>query len=496
MKRSSGIIMHISSLPGVYGIGTLGEEAYKFADFLNKSGQSYWQILPLGHTSYGDSPYQAFSAFAGNPYFIDLNFLIRDGLLEKSDLEGITFEYNDEAVDYATLFEKRYKILHQAYNKAKDQIEEEINTFAQANKAWLKDYAMYMAIKEQMNLVSWQEWDEPIKLREEAAMHYYEETLADAIHFWEFIQYAFYKQWNDLKAYVNGLGIRIIGDIPIYVASDSSDAWANSEVFKLDINKKPTVVAGCPPDAFSQTGQLWGNPIYNWEYLEGTGYKWWIERMKESLKCYDVIRIDHFRGFEAYWEVPYGEATAVNGQWVKGPGIKLFKAIKEALGDINVIAEDLGFLTQEVFDFRDETGYPGMKVLQFAFDTREESNYIPHTYDKHCIVYTGTHDNDTIKGWLEVTGNKEDIAHAIKYLQLSETEGYNWGFIRGAWSSVGEIAITMMQDVLNLGNEARMNMPSTLGGNWIWRMRENVLTDALADKLYDMTKLYGRCNCR
>ncbi|MGL5677422.1 MAG: 4-alpha-glucanotransferase [Cellulosilyticaceae bacterium] len=493
MKRSSGMIMHISSLPEDYGIGTLGEEAYKFADFLNKAGQTYWQILPLGHTSYGDSPYQAFSAFAGNPYFIDLKFLVRDGLLAAEDLEGMVWGQHDEEVDYATLFNVRYPVLRKAYENAKGKVDEAVQAFAIENKVWLKDYAMYMAIKEKMNLVSWQEWDEDIKLREEVAMARYETELADDIHFWEFIQYEFYKQWNALKAYVNGLGMQIVGDIPIYVASDSSDAWANSKVFKLDADKKPTVVAGCPPDAFSATGQLWGNPIYDWDYLEETGYTWWITRMRESLKLYDIIRIDHFRGFEAFWEIPYGEETAVNGQWVKGPSIKLFDAIKGALGAINVVAEDLGFLTQEVFDFRDATGYPGMKVLQFAFDAREESDYIPHTYHKHCIVYTGTHDNDTIRGWMETTGNKEDVAHAMNYLKLNEEEGYNWGFIRGAWSSVGEVAITMMQDVLNLGNEARMNMPSTLGGNWMWRMRKEDLTETLAEKLYSITKLYGRC---
>lgn len=492
MNRSSGIIMHISSLPEEYGIGTFGQQAYAFADFLHKAGQKYWQILPLGQTSYGDSPYQAFSAFAGNPYFIDFNFLVRDGLLVEEDLKDIHVE-EETRVDYASLFKTRYVILHKAYARAKDKLSTELNEFDRENERWLMDYAMYMAIKEKMNLVSWQEWDEDIKLREPEAMRRYGAELADEIAFWKFVQYEFYKQWNSLKAYVNQLGIEIIGDIPIYVASDSSDAWANSQVFKLDENKNPVVVAGCPPDAFSVTGQLWGNPIYNWDYLEETGYAWWIERMKESLKLFDVIRIDHFRGFEAYWEIPYGDDTAVNGKWVKGPGIKLFNAIKNALGEINVIAEDLGFLTQEVLDFRDETGYPGMKVLQFAFDSREESDYIPHTYAKHCIVYTGTHDNDTIRGWIEKTGNKDDVCHAMNYLKLNEEEGYNWGFIRGAWSSVGSVAITMMQDLLDLGNDARMNLPSTLSGNWMWRMKKDDLTDELATKLYQLTRLYGRC---
>lgn len=365
--------------------------------------------------------------------------------------------------------------------------------FQEENEHWVMDYALYMAIKEKMNLVSWQEWDEDIKLRNPEAMSRYKEELADEINFWIFLQYEFTKQWSALKAYVNGLGIQIIGDIPIYVSSDSSDAWANSKLFKLDENKNPVVVAGCPPDAFSETGQLWGNPIYDWDYLDQTGYAWWILRIKDSLKLFDVIRIDHFRGFEAYWEVPYGDLTAVNGKWVKGPGIKLFEAIKQALGEVNVIAEDLGFLTQEVLDFRDETGYPGMKVLQFAFNPKEESDYIPHIYPRDCIVYTGTHDNDTIKGWMETTGQKEEVDFSKHYLQLSEEEGYNWGFIRGAWSSVGDVAITMMQDLLNLGNDARMNLPSTLGGNWVWRMEKDAITGELEDRLYTLTKTYGRC---
>ncbi len=493
MKRSSGIIMHISSLPSPYGIGTLGKEAYAFADFLNKAGQKYWQILPLGHTSYGDSPYQSFSAFAGNPYFIDLEQLVEEGLLTKEALSDIDFGTDTQSVDYEKLFYARYPVLRKAYAKAKEVYAQPIAAFAEANKAWLKDYAMYMAIKEAHDLVSWQQWEPAIKLREPEAMAKYESMLAEDIGFWTFIQFMFYKQWDALKAYVNGLGIEMIGDIPIYVASDSSDAWANSKLFKLDDEKNPIKVAGCPPDAFSETGQLWGNPIYDWAYLEETGYRWWIERMQESLKLFDVIRIDHFRGFEAYWEIPYGEQTAVNGQWVQGPAMKLFDAIKAALGDVAIIAEDLGFLTQQVLDFRDATGYPGMKVLQFAFDAREESDYIPHTYHKHCIVYTGTHDNDTIRGWMEVTGNQEDIAHAKQYLKLTEEEGYTWGFIRGAWGSVGQVALTTMQDILDLGNDARMNLPSTLGGNWLWRMHEDALTNTLADKLYNLTKLYGRC---
>lgn len=493
MKRSSGIIMHISSLPEAYGIGTFGKEAYRFADFLCQAGQKYWQILPLGHTGYGDSPYQAFSAFAGNPYFIDLAFLVRDGLLDAEVLEATEFGEKETEIDYSTLFKVRYKVLKKAYEKSKKIVYKEMKEFETRNKMWLKDYACYMAIKEKMNHKSWQEWDEDIKTREKKALEKYEETLADEIGFWVFVQYIFFEQWHALKKYVNKLGIEIIGDLPIYVAVDSSDTWANPEVFKLDQYKKPVVVAGCPPDAFSETGQLWGNPIYDWDYLEKTNYQWWIERMRENLKLYDWIRIDHFRGFESYWEIPYGELTAVGGRWTKGPGYRLFETIEKELGKLPVIAEDLGFLTKEVYDFKKQTGYPGMKVIQFAFGGSNQSEYMPHTYDEKCIVYTGTHDNDTIKGWLETTGTQKEVAHAIDYLKLTKEEGYHWGVIRGAWSSVAIVAITMMQDLLAIGNEGRMNLPSTLGGNWTWRMKKNDLQEDLAKHVYNLTKLYGRC---
>ncbi len=473
MERASGIIMHIASLPGKYGIGTFGKEAFKFADFLHKSGQTYWQILPLGPTSYGDSPYQSFSAFAGNPYFIDFDILREEGLLKKEDYDNVNFGDDRECIDYSVLFKNKMKVLKKAYENSKEIAKKEIAKFRDENKLWLEDYAFYMAIKEKFNLISWQKWDEKLKLRDEKTLDKYRGILNKEIDYWVFLQYHFFKQWNKLKSYANNLGIKIIGDMPIYVAEDSADVWAN-------------------PDAFSETGQLWGNPIYDWDYLEKTGYAWWIDRVRESLKLYDIVRIDHFRGFESYWEIPYGDATAVNGEWVKGPGIKLFNAIKRELGDVNVIAEDLGYLTQEVIDFRDETGFPGMKVLQFAFDSREESDYLPHNYINNSIAYTGTHDNDTVRGWFEVTGNKEDVKHAIDYLKLTEEEGYNWGFIRGVWSSVSDTSIALMQDFLDLGNKARINLPSTLGGNWVWRVKEEDLTDELAKKIYKITKLYGR----
>lgn len=490
-KRSSGILMHITSLPSPYGIGTFGKEAYEFVDFLEKAGQKYWQILPLGMTGYGDSPYQSFSAFAGNPYFIDLDILEKDRLIKEEDYKDLDFGSDREKVDYEKIFKNKMFVLRLAYEKGKEKYKNQIEKFKNENKDWLEDYSLYMAIKSQFDLKSWQEWDEDIKLRKEHAVKYYRENLRDEIEYWVFLQFLFFQQWFELKSYANKKGIKIIGDIPIYVAEDSADTWSKSEIFLLDEEKLPIKVAGCPPDSFSETGQLWGNPIYRWDLLEKTGFKWWIERIRMNSKLYDVIRIDHFRGFESYWEVPYGEETAINGRWVKGPAMKLFKAIKKALGNVNIIAEDLGFLTKEVIDFRAESGYPGMKVLQFAFDTREESDYLPHNYDKNCVVYTGTHDNDTVNGWLE-NGNKNDVEYAIKYLKLNEEEGYNWGFIRGAWSSVGILAIAQMQDFLGLGSEARMNIPSTIGGNWQWRVIKENLTEELANKIFEITRLYGR----
>lgn len=498
MERRAGVIMHIASLPGKFGIGTLGREAYEFADFLSEAGLSYWQILPLGQTGYGDSPYQSFSAFAGNPYFIDFELLAKEGLLKEDEYVNEKYGDSEEDIDYGLLFKVKYKVLQKAYINFKSckslRIKDEYRKFTIQNKWWLDDYSLYMAIKNHFKLVSWLNWDEDIKKREEKALLKYKKLVKDDIEYWKFIQYVFFKQWNKLKRYINALGIKVIGDIPIYVAEDSADLWSNPESYLIDEETlEPLAVAGCPPDAFSETGQLWGNPLYNWDSMEKDGFKWWIKRVEESFKLYDVVRIDHFRGLESYWKVPYGDKTAENGKWVKGPGMKLFKAIKEALGEVNIIAEDLGFLTDEVREFLKETGFPGMKVLQFAFDAREESNYLPHTYDNNCVVYTGTHDNDTFKGWLEKTGPKEDTEYSKEYLALSMDEGYNWGFIRGAWSSVSYLSIALMQDFLYLGNEARINLPSTLGNNWRWRIKSGSYNCQLADKIYKYTKMYGRC---
>lgn len=491
ITRSSGILMHITSLPNPYGIGTFGKEAYEFVDFLAKAGQSYWQILPIGPTGYGDSPYQSFSTFAGNPYFIDLDLLREQELLKKEDYENVDFGNSPERVDYKKIFNNKLPILRIAFKNSKKKYKNEIEKFKAENKAWLEDYALYMAVKSNFALKSWQEWDEDIKLRNKKALNYYKQALKEEIEYWIFLQYIFFYQWTKLKKYANDTGIKIIGDIPIYVAEDSADIWANAEVFMLDKEKRPIAVSGCPPDDFSVSGQLWGNPIYNWGYLEKTNYKWWIERIKRNIALYDVTRIDHFRGFKSFWQVPYGESTAVNGKWVKGPGINLFNAIKKALGEVDIIAEDLGYLTKEVIAFRNAAGYPGMKVLEFAFDTREESIYLPHNYERNCIVYTGTHDNDTVMGWFK-NAEKNDIEFAKRYLKLDKKEGYNWGFIRGALSSVAKLSIAQIQDYLGLGSEARMNIPSTLGENWIWRVKKEYLNENLAEKINNITKLYGR----
>lgn len=491
MKRSSGILMHISSLPGKYGIGTFGKEAYEFVDFLKKSGQSYWQILPLGQTSYGDSPYQCFSAFAGNPYFVDFDILEKEGFLSKEEYENEDFGGNDKSIEYGTLFVSRMKVLRRAYENSKGKLVTEIENFKKEQELWLEDYSLYMAIKNDHNLESWQNWEESIKLREENALNEYKVKLKDEIEFWTFVQYMFFKQWSALKKYANDNGIKIIGDIPIYVSEDSADIWSNPKYFKVDEKMIPTKVAGCPPDAFAVTGQLWGNPIYDWNELEKDGFSWWIDRVRESLKIYDVVRIDHFRGFESYWEIPYGDETAINGKWVKGPGIKLFEAIENALGKVDIIAEDLGFLTDEVKEFLKATGFPGMKILQFAFGD-DDSSYIPYNYPRNCIAYTGTHDNNTFRGWFETMTTEEERKNCVKYLGLNEEEGYGWGFIRGVWESVANLSIATMQDFLDLGNEARMNEPSTLGKNWKWRATKDQLSDELADKIYDLTKTFGR----
>ena len=500
MDRGAGILMHIASLPGKYGIGSFGKEAYKFADFLKKSEIKYWQILPVGHTSYGDSPYQCFSAFAGNPYFIDYDILRDQGLLKEDDYKFENYGKDEENIDYGLIFKVKNKVLKKAYSnykKSKDlkEFKASFATFKEENTVWLEDYALYMAVKNHFKLQSWSNWDDDIRKREHDAIITYKEKLADQIEFWSFVQYLFFSQWKELKTYVNSLGIKIIGDIPIYVAEDSVDAWSNHKNFKMDSERLiPKCVAGCPPDMFSETGQLWGNPIYDWDNMKKDRYSWWRLRIKESLKIYDVLRIDHFRGFEAYWEIPYGDPTAINGKWIKGPGMDLFNAIKEELGEVEIIAEDLGFQTDSLVEFLDETGYPGMKVLQFAFGGGDGANlFLPHNYNENCIAYTGTHDNDTFLGWYTESGSPEEAEEAKAYLGLNIEEGNNFGFIRGVWNSVAGIAIAPLQDFLNLGSETRINFPSTMSGNWQWRAKKNSYNNELANKIKVMTQIAGRC---
>lgn len=491
-KRSAGVLFPISALPGKYGIGTFSKQAYSLVDSLKAAGQKYWQILPLGPTSYGDSPYQTFSAFAGNPYFIDLDTLVEEGLLKTSEIKKYDFGTDENRIDYEKLYFSRFKILRKAYERSGIEKNAAFKKFVKENAYWLEDYALFMAIKDSKGGISFIEWDDDLRLRKEAAMKKAKTEFKDKVLFYEFIQFEFTKQWNKLKAYANKAGIQIIGDIPIYVALDSADTWAHPELFKFDKNGLPTAVAGCPPDGFSATGQLWGNPLYNWKYHKTTGYDWWLKRIAYCYKLYDVIRIDHFRGFDEYYAIPYKDKTAESGKWEKGPGIGLFNKLKKELGNLDIIVEDLGFLTDTVIKLVKDTGFPNMKVLQFAFDSREESDYLPHNYDSNCVVYTGTHDNDTIVGWLE-TLSKNDRKFAENYLNNADhKEDIHWDYIRLAMSSVASICIVPIQDYLGLDREARINTPATLGGNWVWRMSDKAFTKTLCKRMYDMTKLYGR----
>lgn len=492
--RKSGVLLPVSSIPSKYGIGTFSRQAYEFVDMLEQAGQTYWQILPLGPTGYGDSPYQSFSTFAGNPYYIDLETLIEEGYLTKKDCDSYDFGDNDEYIDYEKIYFSRFKVLRTAFNKAKsDNLEADkaYQDFVGENAYWLDDYALYMAVKNSFDGVSFIEWDEDIRLRKNEALKKYKEKYKDEIDFYKFQQFIFARQWFALKECANKKKIKIIGDIPIYVAFDSSDTWANPELFQLDENLEPIGVAGCPPDAFSVTGQLWGNPLYRWEYHKETGYEWWMKRIAYCYKLYDVVRIDHFRGFDEYYSIPYGDPTAEFGHWEKGPGYDIFKTMKAELGKKAVIAEDLGFLTDSVLKLVKKTGYPGMKILQFAFDSREESDYLPHNYTTNSVVYTGTHDNDTVLGWL-CTMNRHDRSFAKRYLNINKNKDIQWEFIRAAMSSVSDTCIIPMQDYLGLGAEARINIPSTLGLNWKWRMLPGAFSEELALRIRKMTKLYGR----
>ena len=494
-ERSSGILLHPTSLPGKYGIGSLGKEAYKFVDFLKKSNQKLWQIFPLGPTGYGDSPYQCFSSFAGNPYLIDFDLLIEQNLLTEEDLKDVNFGGNEEYIDYGAIYNQKYPLLRKAYENFKangnKELKEKLETFKTENSSWLDDYSLYISLKNHFNGLPWNEWEDDIRTRKEDAINKYKAELANEIEYHNFIQFLFFTQWNNVKKYANDNGIKIIGDIPIFVAVDSSDAWANPEIFLFDPELKPVKVAGVPPDYFSATGQLWGNPLYDWDKLKELNYKWWVDRVRANLSTCDIIRIDHFRGFDEYWAVPYGDKTAENGTWCPGPRTDLFNTIKNELGELPIIAEDLGTMTQGVIDLREATGFPGMKILGFAFDSKEENDYLPHTYTKNCVVYTGTHDNDTLIGWF-TKANENDKQFARNYLNSRYDNEIHWDAIRGAWSSVASMAIAPIQDFLGLGSEARINTPGVAAGNWQWRLKDGVLTDELAERIAKLTKVYSR----
>ena len=485
--------MPILSLPSPYGIGTLGKEARKFADFLAAGGQSCWQLLPVGQTSYGDSPYQSFSSFAGNPYFIDLDTLTEEGLLEPEEFQSLDWGDSREYIDYGLMYVTRYPVLHKACGRLLEQNRPDFAAFCEEQKDWLEDYALFMALKAKHGGVSWFQWPEELRLRRPEALAQVRKELAGEVDFWKGVQYLFFRQWNAWKKYVNALGISVIGDLPIYVSGDSADVWANPDQFQLDENGLPTEVAGCPPDGFSEDGQLWGNPLFDWEKMKEDGYTWWLRRISFQFQLYDTLRIDHFRGFDQYFAVPYGDSNAQGGRWRPGPGIDFFKTVSKALGKKDIIAEDLGFLTPSVRKLLKESGYPGMKVLEMAFDSRDaDSRYhLPHCYPVHCVVYTGTHDNDTVQGWM-ASALKEDRAYAKAYLRLSGQEGYHWGMMRTAWASPAGLAVMQFQDLLGLGSEARINTPSTLGNNWQWRTLPGTFDEKLSRRLYREMRVYQR----
>ena len=494
--RGAGVLMPIFSLPGRYGIGTLGKNAYSFADSLKAAGQKYWQVLPIGPTSYGDSPYQSFSTFAGNPYFIDLESF-DETVLPKKLIKSFDFGKDEARVDYGRLYDGRLKLLYHAY-----QVENycglekefpDFEPFCRDNAGWLEDYAIFMSIKEQEEGRPWYEWEKGLREHDESRLRPLRSVLGDRIRFHKWLQYKFYSQWRRLKDYVNSLGISLIGDLPIYVSYDSSDVWAEPELFSMDEERRPIWVAGVPPDAFSDTGQLWGNPVYDWDYHERTGYDWWIRRIGHSLRLVDELRLDHFRGFDAYYCVPAGDATAEHGHWEQGPGMKLFDAVKARLGAGHIIAEDLGVLTDSVRELLKESGFPGMKVLEFAFDPSGGSDYLPHNWTEGSVGYTGTHDNDTLEGWIRKLPGRE-AAFAAEYLSLDKRDRSGWGdrMLRAALMSASDTVIIPMADWLSLGSEARINEPSTFGGNWCWRMEKNAFSRKLINRMHRLTWLYGR----
>jgi 4-alpha-glucanotransferase len=502
--RASGVLLHPTSLPGRFGIGDLGDEAYQFVDFLEKSGQTYWQVLPLGPTGYGDSPYQCFSAFAGSTLLISPENIVEDGFLKREDLQDVP-NFSGEKVDFGGVLDYKNQLLKRAFEnfrKTDDRkIADSFHQFCDFNRFWLEDYALFRAIKFSQNQKSWQEWDEDLKLRKPEALEKARRELDDEIFAQKFYQFLFFKQWDALKTYANAKGVKIVGDVPIFVALDSCDVWCNPQQFKLNEDGSPKVVAGVPPDYFSKTGQLWGNPIYNWDAMRADGFRWWIARVSFTLKMVDIVRVDHFRGFAASWEVPGTDKTAENGQWVNVPGKELFQTLKNALGDLPILAEDLGVITPDVEDLRDSFGFPGMRILQFAWGGDARNLDLPHNYIKNCCVYTGTHDNDTTVGWFDSkpgAGSERDAAQiekerkfCLEYLNTNETE-IHWDFIRAVLASVADTAIVPMQDLLGLGTEARMNLPASDSGNWQWRALEGDFSEKISDRLRKLTEIYGR----
>jgi len=501
MSRSSGVLLSVTSLPSKYGIGCFSKEAYDFVDWLVKAGQTWWQILPLGPTCYGpsdDSPYQSYSAFAGNPYMISLEALIKEGVLTRKECDALDFGENPQKVDYDKLHENRLALLHKAYERSNISQDAEYQKFLQDNNWWLQDYALFMALKDFFGGVCWTAWPQDIRLHWGFALDYYREKLYFDIEFQQYLQFKFFQQWLKLKDYANEKGIQIIGDMPIYVSLDSSDVWAHPELFQLDESNTPTAIAGCPPDAFSADGQVWGNPLYRWDYHKQTGYDWWVSRLYQSFRLYDAVRIDHFRGMDEYFSIPYGAVSAKDGHWEPGPGMSLFNTVKDRLGEKQLIAEDLGLMTDTVRKLVKDSGFPNMKVIQFGFDIGDlgkTNDYLPHNYDRNCVVYTGTHDNETVAGWYK--GLKKKEKQLLRdYLDDNHTpdEEFYRSINRMAMASNANICILPVQDVLGLDNTARMNQPSTVKTNWRWRMNTDMLTREAQKELLEVTRRYGRFN--
>ncbi len=494
LKRGAGILMPVSSLPSPYGIGTFGQAAYDFVDFLVMARQRYWQVLPLDPTSFGDSPYQSYSAFAGNPYFIDLDILAAEGLLTQAEIDACEWGDDEASVDYDAVGKYRYPLLRKAFERSGYRDEESYGKFCEDSRYWLNDYALYMALKNHFDNVEWALWPDDIKYREEDAVERYSAILADDIEFWKFLQYKFFEQWEKLRTYANGKGISIIGDIPIYVAYDSADIWVHPELFMLDEKSlAPTLVSGVPPDIFSEDGQFWGNPLYRWDVHEATDFAWWRERMKSCAKLYDVVRIDHFIGIVQYYSIPADAENARNGEWFAGPGKKLTDAIDQAVGDTKIVAEDLGISVPGVKDLLEETGYPGMKILQFAFSGDSFNEHLPHMYDPNTIVYGGTHDNETLVGYFDPEKcDPRELQYLVDYTGVSHQSDIVSRLIALAYESVASVAIFQAQDILRLDNSARMNTPATIGGNWKWRECDGELGENEALELAKLVDTYGR----